>query len=92
MISAVAVVRLIGLIHKPVVLGLHGKGLVAGRAAGMASVRNCQKIPLCPMEPMPAGSKTDLPLGKAKPITNSGSASGITHLRSGGGTCSRREE
>ncbi|GAB0204530.1 acid sphingomyelinase-like phosphodiesterase 3b [Grus japonensis] len=32
---------------------------------------------------MPAGSKTDLPLAKAKPISNSGSASGITYLRRG---------
>lgn len=31
-------------------------------------------------EPMPAGSKTDLPLAKTKSISNSGSASGITDL------------
>ncbi|GAB0209107.1 acid sphingomyelinase-like phosphodiesterase 3b [Grus japonensis] len=30
---------------------------------------------------MPAGSKTDLPLAKAKPISDSGSASGIMYLR-----------
>jgi len=38
-------------------------------------VRSCQKFPLCPMEPMPAGSKMDLPLAKAKPISGSGSTS-----------------
>ncbi|GAB0183439.1 mitochondrial enolase superfamily member 1 [Grus japonensis] len=32
---------------------------------------------------MPAGSKTDPPLAKTKPISNSGSASGITSLRRG---------
>ena len=32
---------------------------------------------------MPAGSKTDPPLPKAKPISNSGSASVITYLRMG---------
>ncbi|GAB0189361.1 zinc finger and BTB domain-containing protein 5 [Grus japonensis] len=30
---------------------------------------------------MPAGSKMDLPLAKAEPISDSGSASGITYLR-----------
>jgi len=47
----------------------------------VASVRSCQKLSPCPMEPMPAGSKTDLPLAKAKPISDGGSTSGITHLR-----------
>ncbi|GAB0187945.1 hypothetical protein GRJ2_001259800 [Grus japonensis] len=32
---------------------------------------------------MPAGSKTDLPLAKAEPISNGGSASGVTELRRG---------
>ncbi|GAB0179598.1 epimerase family protein SDR39U1 [Grus japonensis] len=44
---------------------------------------------------MPAGSKTDLPLAKAKPISNSGSTSWITWLRKGKKTtssnCSERE-
>jgi len=44
-------------------------------------MRSCQKLPSCLMEPMPAGSKTDLPLAKAKPISDSGSAAGITDLR-----------
>ncbi|GAB0182867.1 hypothetical protein GRJ2_000752000 [Grus japonensis] len=37
---------------------------------------------------MPAGSKTDPPLAKAKPISNSGSTSGITELRREKKTCS----
>ncbi|KAK4829739.1 hypothetical protein QYF61_006448 [Mycteria americana] len=39
-------------------------------ATGVASVRSCWKLPLCPIEPMPASSKTDLPLAKAEPITD----------------------
>ena len=49
----------------------------------MASVRSCQKLPPCPIKLMPAGSKTDPLLAKAEPISNSGSASGITYLRKG---------
>jgi len=41
-------------------------------------VRSCWKLLLCPKEPMPASSKTDLLLAKAKPISDSGSASRIT--------------
>ena len=44
-------------------------------------MRRCQKLPLCLTEPMPAGSKTDPPLAKAEPISDGGSASGITDLR-----------
>ena len=36
---------------------------------------------------MPVGSKSDLLLAKAKPISNSGSASGITYLRKGKSYC-----
>ncbi|GAB0186052.1 hypothetical protein GRJ2_001070500 [Grus japonensis] len=32
---------------------------------------------------MPAGSKTDLPLAKAEPISNSGSSSGISPVKEG---------
>jgi len=39
----------------------------------MASVRSCMKLPLCPVEPMSAGSTTALPLAKAKPISGSDS-------------------
>ena len=47
----------------------------------MVSVRSCWKLPLCPTEPVLASSKTDLLLAKAKPISDSGSSSGITYLR-----------
>ena len=66
-----------------IVLGLHGKVLVAGSTTRVASVRRCQKLPPCLIEPMPASSKTDPLLAKAEPISNSGSASGITYLRKG---------
>ena len=55
--------------------------LVAGGVIGVSSVRSCWKLPLCPTEPMPASSKTDLLLAKAEPISDSGSASVITYLR-----------
>jgi len=57
--------------------GLHGKILVSGGATGVASMRSCQKLLLCPMEPMPNGSKMDLLLPKAKPISGGGNTSGI---------------
>jgi len=62
----------------PAVRGLHGKVLVAGETSGVTSVRSCQKFPPCPMEPSPAGSKMDPLLGKAEPISDGGSTSGIT--------------
>jgi len=58
--------------------------LVAGGAAGVASVRSYQKLPPCPIEPMPVGPNMDPPLAKAEPISNGGSTSGITHFRRGG--------
>jgi len=48
------------------------------RAAGVASVRSCWKLPLCPIKLMPAISKTDLPLAKVKIISDGASTSGIT--------------
>ena len=48
---------------------------------GVASVRSCWNLPLCLTEPIPAGSKMDLPPAKAEPISDSGNASGITFLR-----------
>jgi len=50
-------------------------------AIGLASVRSCEKLPPCLIKPVLAGSKTDLTLPKAKPISDGGSASGITYLR-----------
>jgi len=49
----------------------------------VASVRSCQKLPPCPTEPVPAGSRIDPPLAKAKPISDGGSSSGTTYLRRG---------
>ena len=50
--------------------------LVAGGGAiGVASVRSCEKLPPRLIKPVPAGSKTYAPLPKAKPISDSGSAS-----------------
>lgn len=48
-------------------------------AAGVAWVRTCQKLLPCPIEPMPAGSKTDQLLAKA--IGDSDSSSVMTFLR-----------
>jgi len=46
-------------------------------------VRSCEKLPPCLIKPVPAGSKTDPLLAKAKPVSNGGSASVITYLRRG---------
>ena len=54
-----------------------------GGATGVASVRSCYKLPLCPIEPRPAVFKMDPLLAKAEPISDGGSASGITYLRKG---------
>lgn len=50
-------------------------------ATGVASLSNCQKLPLGLTEPMLASSKRDLV--KAKSISNLGSISVIIHLRRG---------
>lgn len=52
-------------------------------ATGMAFLRNCQKLPPCLIEPMPAISKMDLSVAKVEPITDGSSTSGITDLRRG---------
>jgi len=49
----------------------------------VASVRRCKKLPPCLIKPVTAGSKTDLPLAKAKAISDRGSTSVITYLRRG---------
>jgi len=49
----------------------------------VSSVRSCEKLPPCLVEPVPAGSKTDPLLAKAKPISDGGSTSVITYLRKG---------
>jgi len=43
----------------------------------------CVKLPPCLIKPVPASSKTDPPLAKAKPVSDGGSASVITYLRRG---------
>jgi len=47
----------------------------------VTSVRNCEKLPPCLIEPMPTGSKTDLPLAKVEPISDSASASVVTFIK-----------
>jgi len=59
------------------------QGFVSGGAIGVASVRSCKKLPPCLIKPVPAGSKMDLLLTKAKPVSDGCSASVITYLRSG---------
>jgi len=44
----------------------------------MTSVRSCKKLPSCLIKPVPAGSKMDLLLPKAKAISDGGSASVVT--------------
>jgi len=41
----------------------------------VASSRSCEKLPPCLIKPVPASSKTDPLLAKAKPISNGGSTS-----------------
>lgn len=72
------------------VLGLFGKGLVAGDYRGGF----CEKLP----EASPVsdranatGSRTDPPLGTAEPITDGGITSGITCLRKGKSCCATRQ-
>jgi len=59
----------------------------SGGAIGVASVRSCEKLPPCLIEPVPASYKMDPPLAKAKPVSDSGSTSGITYLRRGKNNC-----
>ena len=46
-------------------------------------MRSCEKLPPCLIKPVPAGSKTDLLLAKAKPISDGASTSGITYVNKG---------
>ena len=54
---------------------------------GVASVRSCQKLPPCLTEPRPPGSKRDLPLVKAEPISDVSSTSVTRYLRKGKNCC-----
>jgi len=52
--------------------------LGSGGPRRVASMRSCEKLPPCPLQPVPAGFKTELLLAKAEPISDSGSTCGIT--------------
>jgi len=65
------------------------------KAAEVASVRRRQKLPLCPTEPVPAGSKMEPLLAKLELISDGGSTSVKTYVRMGKKTCAaavRRKE
>ena len=55
--------------------------LVAGQGHRGGFFEKLLKLPLCLTEPIPAGSTTDALPAKAESISDSGSASVITHLR-----------
>ena len=57
------------------------QGFGSRGVTGVASLRSCWKLPLCPTEPRPDGSKTDPTPAKAEPIRDSGRTSVITDLR-----------
>ena len=63
--------------------GFAWQGFGSGGAIGVASARSCEKLPPCLIKPMPAGSKMDPMMPKAKPISDGGSASGIAYLSRG---------
>jgi len=48
----------------PACYGFASQGFGSGGAIGLASVRSCKKLSPCLIKPVPAGSKTDPPLGK----------------------------
>jgi len=63
--------------------GFVWQGFGSGGAIGVASVRRCEKLPPSLIQPVPADSKKDPLLAKAKPISNSGKVSVIMYLRRG---------
>ncbi|XP_059725656.1 ceramide synthase 4-like isoform X6 [Haemorhous mexicanus] len=50
-------------------------------ATEVASVRSCQNLPPYPAEPIPGGSKLNVPLAKAGPVRNGGNTSVIADLK-----------
>jgi len=74
---------------KIVIMDLCDKVLVVGGATGVASGRSWEKLPPCLLKTVTDGSKTDLPLVKDKPVSNSGSASMITYLSREKSPCSK---
>lgn len=63
------------------------QGCGSGGVTEVVSVIGWQKLPPCPVEPMLDGSKMDHPLAKAEPVSDGGSAPGITWLRRGESCC-----
>lgn len=60
-------------------MAICGKVLVAGGAAGVASVKRHQELPAYQTDPDPADSKTDPLLAKTEPISDCSRASDIKH-------------
>jgi len=56
-------------------------------AAGVASVRRCQKLSTCPIKTVPASSKRDRLLTKAEPISDVSSISAIRYFRKDKNSC-----
>lgn len=70
------------------VLDLHRRVLAAvGGATGLTSERSCQKLHPGLTEPKPPGSKTDLQLAKAEPISN-GLSNSDNSFKKGKSNCS----
>jgi len=59
------------------------QGFGSRGAIAVASVRSCEKFPPCLIKPVPASSKMDPLLPKAKPTSNGGRTSSITYIRRG---------
>jgi len=64
-------------------VGFSWQGFGSGEDCRSGLCRRCQKLPLCPTEPVPDGSKTDLLWAKAELIRDAGSTSVIMYLRRG---------
>jgi len=77
-------------------VGLHGKVLTAGGVKGGGFCEKLLEASPCLIQSMPACSKTDPLLAKAKTISDGGSSSGVvTYIRRGKtccGTAVKREE
>jgi len=68
-------------------IGFMWQGFGSGETAEVASVRRHQGLSPCRAEPLSAGSKVDLLLAKAMPISNTGGTSAIAYLRKGKKGC-----
>lgn len=64
-----------------VVYWVYMAGFGRGGATAVASMRSCQKAPQHLAEPMPDGSRMDMPLARGGPIRNDSNASGIMYFR-----------